>query len=381
MKVEVRQAELIDRPAIAEFITEAYEEVAPYKGADRWEWQFVQNPYCAPYVSEGKVPVWIALENGKVVGQIAVQKAQIWLKGDVLDAGWIVDVMILPSHRGLKLGHRMHDCCAATEKILVTLTMAPATRRIAERAGCITYGPVMQFSRWQHLDSRLVHHYLLHRTITYPRIRRIAQLACGVFQFHHFFALIINPLLRMRDILASNERSAQGVKIEEVDDFGDEFDDLWSRLRSDYDGVFLRDSRFLKWRFMHCPQLVYRKFLARRDGKATGYVILREAERYELPLGIIVDLFASRSDEETIEQLIRFSIDFFGRRVAALDCAASILEMKATLRKHGFFVSRTMRPTCVCTDESKKATLNEVRNDFHFSKGDHDWDQIHLFDW
>ena len=78
--------------------------------------------------------------------------------------------------------------------------------------------------------------------------------------------------------------------------------------------IFPRDARFLNWRFVDCPEPTYRRFVAERGGRAVGYVVLRRAEPVELPQGIIVDLYASRRDAQTVDELVRHSLAFFGDR-------------------------------------------------------------------
>ena len=66
--------------------------------------------------------------------------------------------------------------------------------------------------------------------------------------------------------------------------------------------------------------------------------------------------------------------------MAAFDCGTSVAEFEAVLRKHGFFRTRTHHPTCICRDSALRHRLAQLRNDWFFSKGDHDWDQICLAD-
>ena len=105
--VVVRKASRADRPAIARFIEEAYGAQAKCKAAPRWTWQFIDNPFDRRHGDE--IPVWIAAEGDRVVGQIAVQKAVLQVDGTTFEAGWAVDIMILPSHRGAGIGHRLED--------------------------------------------------------------------------------------------------------------------------------------------------------------------------------------------------------------------------------------------------------------------------------
>jgi hypothetical protein len=75
MTVIVRQACIEDYPAIGFFILEAWGPLVVYKGEGRWRWQFIENPVAI--LRGNEVPVWIALDGTRVVGQIAVQRT--WL--------------------------------------------------------------------------------------------------------------------------------------------------------------------------------------------------------------------------------------------------------------------------------------------------------------
>jgi hypothetical protein len=99
-----------------------------------------------------------------------------------------------------------------------------------------------------------------------------------------------------------------------------------------------------------------------------------------LPRGIIVDLYASRWDAQTVDELVRHSLAFFGEEVSAVEYGTSVAEFEAVLRTHGFFRTRAHHPTCICRDGALRDRLAQLRNDWFLSKGDHDWDQILVAD-
>src|SRR5581483_4994360 len=144
--IAVRRARTSDWPAIEQFLKVAYAELAPYKGYSRWSWQFLNNPYRD--LDDNDVPVWIAeTDDHRIVGQIAVQLGRLKVDDKHFSAGWIVDVMVLESHRGLQIGHRLYEAVARDCEILVTLTMALATRRMAERLGAVNLTTATPYSR------------------------------------------------------------------------------------------------------------------------------------------------------------------------------------------------------------------------------------------
>jgi hypothetical protein len=300
----------------------------------------------------------------------------VQLAGKVHSAGWIVDIMILSAYRGRGLGHSLHQVVAHDMPLLFTLTMAPATRHMAERGGAITLGPTRQFSRWTRLLAEDVRRFLIQRTAHRKHLRQAARWICDIFAFHHVFAIAANQWLAIRYRYA--RRTLPSVLIVEVESFGSEIDDLWQRAAASYPAICPRNSRFLNWRFVKCPQLTYRIFLARRDGVVVGYSVLRRTISEELRQGIIVDLFADRRDIEVFSELIAHAVEHFGQDVASVECATSVPEIEMLLRKKGFFTTRTLAPTVVASDESLRNNIIKLRNDWFFSKADHDWDQIHL---
>lgn len=372
--LEIRQARLQDYPAIAAFIVEAYGALAPYKGQDRWHWQFVDNPFGLR--PDNRVPVWIALDGTRVVGQIAVQPTEIKVVDQVKPAGWIVDVMVLPSCRGGGIGQRLYAAIAEEVAILITLTMAPATRRIAEHLNAITLPAVYQFSRWRRLNGQLVRRYLAMRTEHRPRWHGLVELG-GHAGFGDLFSVLVNPLLSARDSRSQAAKRGQ-IQLVEVAEFGADTDNLWRSIQDKYAIVVPRDAAFLNWRFRDCPQMSYRRFVARNDGRTVGYVVLRRAETVELPQGIIVDMVAEQQAIGILSEMLELSIDWFGDTVSSIEFATSIPEVAAMVRSHGFFRTRTHHPTMVCADPVLRRLFSDHRNTWLLSKADHDWDQIHL---
>jgi predicted N-acetyltransferase YhbS len=372
--LEIRQACLEDYPAIAAFIVEAYGALAPYKGQDRWRWQFVDNPFASR--SDNRVPVWIALDGARVVGQIAVQPTEIKVVDELRPAGWIVDVMVLPSFRGSGVGQQLYAALAEQVAILITLTMAPATRRIAEHLNAITLPAVYQFSRWRRLNGQLVRRYLATRTAHRPRWHGLAELG-GRVGFADLFSALVNPILSARDSRAQGAKRGQTVFVE-VERFGADIDHLWQRMQSDYTFAVPRNADFLNWRFFDCPQMSYRCFVARQDGRTVGYVVLRRAESVELPHGIVVDVVVEQAADALLSEMFNFSINWFGDTVGSIEFGTSIPEVASFVRGLGFMRTRTHHPTIVCSDPDLRRLFSDPKNTWLLSKMDHDWDQIHL---
>jgi GNAT superfamily N-acetyltransferase len=374
LSILIKQANATDWNAIKHFIDEAYGPVAPYKGHARWNWQFLANPFGAR--NGQAVPIWIAKDGEKVIGQIAVQPAALQLDGVDYPAGWMVDVMILPDYRGQSLGHRLHAAVAEGIPLLAMLTMAPATRKMAERAGCVTLGPVRLFTKLNNLKSDVVRRFLLKRTVNRSFFHLLAKISCDVFHVHQVLPTLINPLLRAYNGTRPSSPPDAELEIVEIEAFGDDIDQFWSSVRGQYPASFTRNARFLNWRFKSAPDLRYRCFIARKANQIVGYVVLRHPSNVELPLGTIADLLASPTDTKVIKSLILHAISVFENDVVGVKCVSSLPEIDRILREVGFLSTRVVHPTIVCRDTTLRRRVGELKDQWYFTKCDHDWDQI-----
>jgi len=373
--LEIRQARLEDWPAIEAFLRDCYGASAPFKAGPRWRWQFVDTPYPPP--GDTPVAVWIALQGGQVVGQLAVQPGRMFLQGEPWPAGWIVDVMVRPEFRGQGLGHRIHDVIVASGVTLVTLTMALATRRIAERAGAITLGPVLQMVRPGRLSGSTIDHILRRSVERRSGILRAAGLT--------FLNSRIGPAAAAATLSAagalvrSRSPSPHAFDVRSVSspDLA-EIDGLFQACVAECPALFDRARPFLEWRFQRAPDLAYRWIEARRgDGQLAASALWRLPDPVELPVGTVVDVVAGPKDQPAMEAVIEAAVSNMAKSTEAIIAGASDPLHIAAFRRHGFRTVKVHRPTVVTRDARLAARIAALPGPWRLTKADHDWDQIH----
>ncbi len=374
--IEIRRAVPGDLPAVEAFIAKTYGPTAPHKGGQRWSWQFLDTPFY-PDGEPVNPTVWIACAGARVVGQIALQEGRFRMNGEAHPASWIVDVMIDPEFRGIGLGHRIHAALMRERSVLITLTMAVATRRIAEKAGCITLGETWQYLAALRLSGHTIRRYLKGRgqgRFIAPLIRAFSASMAG--------PAVISLGLRLTGKFKRHiwrHGTAPVGRIDEVADFGPEFDALWHSTCDDHAPVFERNTTFLNWRFCAAPGLSYQRFALRDADGLQGYVVTRLGDPVELPLGVIADIYARNGDADVLDTLLAHARDVLSD-CEFIEAAASDPRYRQALSRAGFIATRRMRPTIVCTDQALKARLAQRLEGWHFTKADHDWDQVHPAD-
>ncbi len=370
---KVRRASVDDWPRIASFLARTYGPEAPFKGRPRWDWQFRNNPFHLE--GDGQPSVWIALDGARVLGQIAVQDGRFRIGPREYPAGWILDVMVDPAARGAGLGHAIHAAIAAERATLVTLTMAPATRRIAERAGALTLGPVREYVRPAGPLGETVRHFLEQRATTHPRVAGLLRL----FAASRVGPALVGGAMRTASWLRARAAEPSGdiEEVWEAERFAALGGGLWARLCNRFPAAFVRDARFLEWRFGAAPDLAYRRFILRRGGDVAGWVVTRSAHPAEAALGVLVDLLADPRDEAALDTLVAHGLSVLAPAARYVRAGASHPAFRAALERAGFLHVRTHRPTVVCSDPQLRQIIALTRDLWHVTKADHDWDQVH----
>jgi GNAT superfamily N-acetyltransferase len=370
----IRQASIADREALFDFVRVAYGDRAKHKIPDRWKWYFQDNPFLR---GDGeRLPIWIAIKDGRIVGQWCAVPVEMKIGEEVRQASWGIDLIVLPTCRGEGLASRLFHAFAEHYELRMSVSMTAITRHIYTREGSISVAPVSVFRRLVGLNRRSILLYVQARLRRWPWLHRAVRIGCQVFQFDRVFALPVNAALGLRDLLERRTKREPRTQIREVERFGDEIDQLWNATSHQFGVIAKRDRIFLNWRFADDPLLEYRSFVATRDGEPKGYLVLRKCQPIELNMGKIVDLYASRDDEETLDDLIRHAIHVFGREVMAIECAVTPLEYRRALSRFGFREKDRVTPLVFCTDAGLRAKLDALKDRWFLTKGDQDWDRL-----
>lgn len=369
----IRQATIDDWPRIAAFINRNYGSDAMFKHRARWSWQFIDTPYGD---ADTAAPVWIALHEEEVVGQLALQPGLLRLGHELVPIGWIVDVMVDERHRGQHLSYRISDAIVATGRTLVTLTMAVATRKIMERAGCATLSPVHQMVR----PGRLSGH-----TLTTLLGRVAANRAQWRTPIDWFVKSRAGPAMLAvclsaagSLVRATRRRRSSGAMWRTVaaPDLN-AVDDLAARLVERTGASFDRQRAFFQWRFFSAPDLKYQYAEMIEKDEVRSVLVWRLPLPIELPVGTIVDILCDPDDAVAIGASIDHGVNAMGGRCEAIIAGASDPRFIREYAARGFVTVKLHRPTVVTRDKALLARIAGYTGPWHFSKADHDWDQVH----
>lgn len=180
--------------------------------------------------------------------------------------------------------------------------------------------------------------------------------------------------IRLRRAAAGGIR---GYEIEEVTDFGPEFDRLWHEACKGYPIVHLRDAAQLNWRYRDFPLGHYRSFLLRRAGQPDGYVVTRLQQGEGRQNLLITDIFCASGATDIYGALLAQA------ETVALDARADQIVLETTaqcwandvIRRAGYHFRKPMPDLLVSiADPAIRAQLPEAINGYHYCRGDGDED-------
>ena len=370
--IKVRQATFQDKPAIFSFLDQAYQRNAPYKHPERWEWEFERNPF----KPNNLIPVYIAVdEDGKVVGQSAAMYEPIKIGSEIHTLAWALDAYVLPEFRGMNLGFETLKLNCETNNLWMGLIMAESSRHILTKLGCRQVEPVSVFYKLVRMDPNSLREAIYNRWKQTKLADRLLGLIMKM-RLDRGICSIWNTLLDLQDSI-HGLTGGKFKSIHEVQVFGKEFDELWSRLSPGFEVIMVRDSKFLKWKYLEQPFVNYRIFVAENQGRLDGYVILRVAGAPESNSGYIADLFTKPDDYATIKLLLGYSVRFFReKQVKYIFAASTLREYKKAFSSFCFKSQKEVTP--LLHVQNLQPGIQDVleNGSWFLGRSDHDWDQI-----
>ena len=235
----------------------------------RFEWLYGRNPGH----HEDDPGVWICRRNGTIVGQQAEIGFDAKIGDDERPAVWSIDLMVDPEWRVRGIGPGLVDTHIAQRDLIVGVTQREDAIKLYERFGWTDVGTVPSYLR--PLDLR--------RTFALApvpaRVRR--------------FAPVLAPVLRLFDAVLALVLRVAGLRLTPVEHFDERVDEVWRRSSPDYPVLARRDAAHVRWRFDECPEAGdFQRYYLTRRGRTLGYVVLQPGERWDHPVGLVVDYLA-----------------------------------------------------------------------------------------
>jgi GNAT superfamily N-acetyltransferase len=303
-----------------------YEQVfgaeATERSRRRWSWQYEKNPLLA-----GSGPViWMAREEGRLLGQMAAMRVRLWFGGREVQASWGNDYFVRVDAQGRGLGALLSNAWSDHEDVALALGLTPSSYPLFKKLGFVDVGPVPLYQKVMDASA-----------VARRRLGPLLGAAAGPG---------LRAALRLR--FGRPPRPAADVAVRPAAGFSDEYDALWERARASYAMCVRRDAAYLRWKYLECPHRRYDLLEARRGGELVGYAVSRLDDYRGTRLGWIVDVFTDTRDEAARGAMVHALLASFRARGVVRAQAYSLnAALAGTLRRHGFFPAASAVQFCV----------------------------------
>jgi GNAT superfamily N-acetyltransferase len=351
--VEICRRSERDREALESMYAEVFGAEAAERNRERFRWQYEENPHCPPEGPE----IWVARENGVVLGQYATMPVRLLVKGRILQGSWGMDVMVRPNLQRKGIGSRLFLYWDQQVEASLGLGLSLSSYTLFRKLQWEDVGPVPCYSKV--LDPQA----LLSRRLP----GALATVAAPVLRAGLW---ILFPTRRTRGV---------SVRVTPLDGgFDLEYDALWEKASHEFDLVAERKHQYLQWKFRKPPHVRYDIYEARRQpgDELTGYVVLRTALRNGVRLALLVDLFADPEDRETLDALLDRAIAY-GREASAARLQSFTFDRRIAgrLLAKGFLLIGSPMQFCVRIKGERGKRFFRDTSRWHVTFGDSDQDR------
>ncbi len=169
--------------------------------------------------------------------------------------------------------------------------------------------------------------------------------------------------------VSRTERFLRGYRLELVRDIDDEWDRFFERVWRDYAVLVRRDSRWLRWRYLECPDTPYVVVVIRKWGEMAGWSVFRVRDR-RLTWG---DALFDRRWPDAAELMLRHVVPQFG--VDLVDCWFPERPPWFSSTLHDLKFVDAPEPqdlSLMCVPFERADAVDQMRRSLYYTAGDGD---------
>jgi len=283
-----RPATRDDGAAIARLFEAVFHEKQPIS---HWRWKYVDN-------ATKMMCTVVAEDSQGIVGQCALLPTWMSFQGLKVMGAQRVDSMVHPDYR-------QQGMFATLAKDCYALASAQGIKLMYHFPNEQSY-PVSV----KELGSDYVGELAPLVKILNPRavMQRRFRSACVA----RVGGRCLQLLLALRE---SRDRSTQSepFTITKITTFDDRFDRFWLTVKDRFPIAVWKDSGYLNWRYISCPDREYSVLAAESHGEVAGFVVLR-FEEGPIKRGHIVDYLFALEQPAAASRLVLASLNYLNER-------------------------------------------------------------------
>jgi GNAT superfamily N-acetyltransferase len=290
----IRKANLEDKDAILGLLKESFSGFWSAKediySPEFWNWLYRDNP-------GGGSITFVAENKGRVIGHFPNVLERLKVNAGLYRTGMVLHLTTHSDYRRKGIFKNLGE--AALEEL--NRSKIPYSRAFpndASRPGFINKLGFSPIATLPLLIKPLRIRNILTAVVKKPILAKLASIACC--PLYHFF--FYHYKLKKR---------TNGIKVEQIERFGPEFDNFWKKAMAQAKVMVERNAKFLSWRFNQRPGENYHTLAALRNKEIIGYIVTRKADISSLNTGIIMDYLVLPGEADALRSLLNSALDYF----------------------------------------------------------------------
>jgi hypothetical protein len=255
------------------------------RSIDHWRWEFANNPKGSQII--------VAVDKENIVGHLGGLKREMKIGRSYMLSSMEVDGMTHPD--------------SVKQGVFVALGRRFLSDAKSEGVGLV-FGFPNENAMPGHRKLDCVELFSLKVMVRPINFKRIS----GKMFTNGFLAACANlggrisfGLLHRPKKLTTDEK----MDIKTLDEFDTRFDDFWMKAMKGHNIILKRDSEYLNWRYVKCPDRQYKVFYAEKDNIVLGWIVLRTLDKFGLVNGAIVDILILPRQEKVAQALILQAVE------------------------------------------------------------------------
>lgn len=257
-----------------------------------WQWMFINNP-------AGTSIMWLAEHNDKLIGEYPLVMVDMKVGNKLAKAGQIADTMTHPQYRRLGIAFALgNESLSEMKEQNALLAFGFPTAEaypLHRKSGWVDVCDIKTMIKPLNLKNML-EGYLTHNKLLISIFSKLGELPLKI------------------TFKARKSPSIDGLTITEVFRFDDRFDGFWEQISKDYNIIVARTKKYLNWRYIDVPNANYTIYMAEKNKKIYGYMVLDYKYHNGLAFGRILDIIAPVNQQIIIYYLISKAVEHFEQK-------------------------------------------------------------------
>ena len=257
-----------------------------------WTWEYKKNPI-------NRMEILVALKDNKIIGHYAVNPMKMKIGNKFYLVALSLDTMTHNNFRGRNIFPKL---------------ASNLYNELGKTGIPITYGFPNSMSingfikklNWFNISEVPIYIRPLNfRSIVYKFINK------------KYLSIILGFFLNyLYNISFKTKKISKTIKIEKLNTFSEDFDNLWEKVKSEISIGLVRNKIYLNWRYFQKPEENYQVFALKQNEHLRGYIVLKIEARFGLKIVLIMDVLTDPSNLLYQNSLIKFAIHYFNKKKA-----------------------------------------------------------------